>query len=80
MLAVRKTTLASKLKWGIPDVLVQSRTFISGIETYKAELADFIHISIATVLQTQFAYAFIPAVYVNMEIEDSSLPLLRKAM
>lgn len=28
----------------IPDILVQSRTFISGITTYKTKMADFVHI------------------------------------
>ena len=35
MLAIRKTTLASKLKRVISDVSVQSRTFINEIDTYK---------------------------------------------
>ena len=41
---IEGTTLAKiNLEW-IPNVSVQSRTFISGINTYKTEMADFIHI------------------------------------
>ena len=47
MLTVREATLASKLKWGIPDVLVQSKTFISKIDTHKSEMVEFIHIQYA---------------------------------
>ena len=35
MLAIRKTTLVSKLKRVISDVFVQFRTFISESDTYK---------------------------------------------
>ena len=38
MLTIREPTPTSKLKRGIPDISVQSRTFVSGIDIYIPEI------------------------------------------